>query len=108
MCTPTVPATAAEALAMLESALGFLAAQDVTDMPAQAVADRLRILERTDAIEAAVRARLLQVFDAQDGHLGVGAGGENRGVRLANTLFACRTGPLSAHLFACRTFCHPL
>ena len=72
MCTATVPATAAEALAMLESALGFLAAQDAADLPAQAVADQLRILERHDAVEAAVRARLLQVFDAQDGHLADG------------------------------------
>src|SRR3984957_5788052 len=72
MCTATVPATAAQALAMLESALGFLAAADVAGLPAQAAADRLRILERTDAIQAAVRARLLQVFDAQDRHLADG------------------------------------
>jgi Domain of unknown function (DUF222) len=77
MCATTVPATAAQALAMLESALGFLAvqdpaAQDPAALPAQAAADRLRILERADAIEAAVRARLLQVFDAQDGHLADG------------------------------------
>jgi hypothetical protein len=79
MCTTTVPATAAEALGMLESALGaqecalrFLAAQDAASLPAPAVADRLRALERTDAIQAAVRARLLAVFDAQDGHLADG------------------------------------
>ena len=72
MCAGTIPATGAEALGMLESALGFLAADDVAGMPAQAVADRLRVLERADAVEAAVRARLLQVFDAQDGHLADG------------------------------------
>jgi Domain of unknown function (DUF222) len=79
MCTTTVPATAAEALAMLESAagmqqsaLGFLAAEDVASLPALAVADRLRALERHDAIEAAVRGRLLVAFDAQDGHLADG------------------------------------
>ena len=79
MCARTDPATAAEALAMLESAagmqesaLGFLAAQDAAALPAEAAADRLRALERHDAIEAAVRARLLQVFDAQDGHLADG------------------------------------
>jgi hypothetical protein len=72
MCTTAVPATAAQALAMLESALGFLAADDVAGLPAQAAADRLRILERADAVEAAVRARLLHVFDAQDGHLADG------------------------------------
>src|ERR1700722_2477817 len=72
MCTATVPATAAQALAMLESALGFLAADDPAALPAQAAADRLRILERADAVEAAVRARLLHAFDAQDGHLADG------------------------------------
>jgi Domain of unknown function (DUF222) len=84
MCTTAVPATAAQALAMLdsaaalqESALGFLAvqdraAQDPALLPAEVVADRLRALERHDAVEAAVRARLLQVFDAQDGHLADG------------------------------------
>src|SRR5580692_1223236 len=79
MCTTTVPATAAEALGMLESALGmqesalrFLAAEDAASLPAQAVADQLRALERHDAVQAAVRGRLLQVFDAQDGHLADG------------------------------------
>jgi hypothetical protein len=79
MCTTRVPATAAEALAMLESAaglqqcaLGFLAAEDAAGLPAPAVADRLRALERHDAVEAAVRGRLLVVFDGQDGHLADG------------------------------------
>ena len=79
MCTGTVPATAAEALAILESALdmqqcalGFLAAQDAAGLPAGAAADQLRALERADAVGAALRGRLLVVFDAQDGHLADG------------------------------------
>ncbi|MGH3287125.1 MAG: DUF222 domain-containing protein, partial [Streptosporangiaceae bacterium] len=79
MCTATVPATAAEALALLESAaglqqraLGFLAAEDPAGLPVQAVAGQLRILERQDAVQAAVRGRLLEVFDAQDGSLADG------------------------------------
>jgi Domain of unknown function (DUF222) len=79
MCTTTVPATAAEALGMLESALGaqesalrFLAAQDAAGLPAQLVADQLRMMERSDAVGAAVRGRLLEVFDSQDGHLADG------------------------------------
>jgi len=72
MCAGTVPATGAEALAMLESALGFLAAEDAAGLPAQVVADRLRALERHDAVEAALRGRLLEVFDARDGHLADG------------------------------------
>ncbi len=80
MCTTTVPATAAEALGLLESALGmqqrvlrFLAAQDAAGLPAPAVADQLRALERADAVGSAVRGRLLEVFDTQDGYL---AGGQ--------------------------------
>ena len=79
MCTTTVPATAAEALGMLEAALGtqqrvlrFLAAQDAAGLPAQAVADQLRALERADAVGSALRGRLLEVFDTQDGHLADG------------------------------------
>ena len=79
MCTGMVPATGAEALAMLESAAGlqesalaFLAAQDTAALPGPAAADQLRALERHDAIEAAVRGRLLEVFDARDAHLADG------------------------------------
>ena len=79
MCTTTVPATAAEALGMLEAALDmqqrvlrFLAAQDAAGLPAQAAADQLRALERADAVGAALRGRLLAVFDTQDGHLADG------------------------------------
>ena len=57
---------------MQERALRFLAAEDAAALPGQAVADRLRMMERNDAIEAAVRGRLLEVFDAQDGHLADG------------------------------------
>src|SRR5271170_1295546 len=80
MCTTTVPATAAEALGMLESAHGtqqrvlvFLAAQDTAALPAQVAADQLRALERADAAGSAVRGRLLEVFDTGDGYL---AGGQ--------------------------------
>jgi hypothetical protein len=79
MCTTTVPATAAQALGMLESAVGmqecalrFLAGEDAASLPAGAAADQLRALERNDAVEAALRGRLLVVFDAQDGHLADG------------------------------------
>jgi hypothetical protein len=79
MCAGTVPATGAEALGMLESALGmlesalgFLAAEDAAGMPAEAVAGRLRVLERHDVVQAAVRDRLLAAFDAQDAHLADG------------------------------------
>jgi len=72
MSTVPVPASAAEALEMLESAMEFLADADAADMPAEALADCLRGLERADAIEAAARGRFLEAFDAKDGHLADG------------------------------------
>ncbi|HEV3292867.1 MAG TPA: DUF222 domain-containing protein, partial [Streptosporangiaceae bacterium] len=67
MSATTDPATGAEAWAMLESSMRFLAAEDISALPAEAAAERLQALERHDAIEAAVRGRLLVVFHAQDG-----------------------------------------
>jgi Domain of unknown function (DUF222) len=79
MSTMMVPANMDDAMKMLDAALrmqqcvlGFLAAQDAASLPAGAAADQLRALERNDAIEAAVRGRLLAAFDAQDGHLADG------------------------------------
>ena len=67
-----VPASSGEALDMLESAMGFLAGVDPASLPGAELARRLQVLERTDAVEAAVRGRLLEVFDSQDGHVADG------------------------------------
>jgi hypothetical protein len=72
MSTLMVPASADEALEMLECAAGFLADQDAAGMPAEAVAECLRGLERTDAIATVARGRLLVAFDAKDGPVGDG------------------------------------
>src|SRR5580693_7412065 len=79
MSTMLVPANMDDAMKMLDAALGmqqcvlrFLAGEDAAGLPAQAVADQLRALERTDAVGSALRGRLLEVFDAQDGHLADG------------------------------------
>src|SRR5580692_6474871 len=79
MSTMLVPANMDDAMKMLEAALGmqqcvlrFLAGEDAAGLPAQAVADQLRALERTDSVGSALRGRLLEVFDAQDGHLADG------------------------------------
>jgi hypothetical protein len=72
MCTETVPATWSQAQAMLDDAVRFMAAQDTAGLPAAAAAERLRALECHDAVEAAVRGRLLAGFDAQDGPVGDG------------------------------------
>ncbi len=74
-----IPANMDDAMKMLDAALGmqqcvlrFLAAQDAASLPGQAVADQLRALERNDAVGSALRGRLLEVFDTQDGHLADG------------------------------------
>jgi hypothetical protein len=68
----TNPSSAAEALAMVEAAWGFLADLDVAGMPVQALAECLRGMERADALEAAARGPLLAAFDAQDGSVADG------------------------------------
>ncbi|HYB16003.1 MAG TPA: hypothetical protein VEF71_11100, partial [Streptosporangiaceae bacterium] len=65
MCTLMVPANAAEALGMLEGAAGFLADMDAAGMPAEALGECLRGMERADAVQAAARGRVLAAFDTQ-------------------------------------------
>jgi hypothetical protein len=72
MSTAMVPANAAEALGMLESAAGFLAGLDAAEMPAEAIAECLLGMERADAVQAAARGEFLVAFDVKDGHLGGG------------------------------------
>jgi hypothetical protein len=69
MGTAAVPASASagDALALVESLLGSLAGEDAAGLPAEVAAERLRTLERIDAIGAALRGRYLATFDAQDG-----------------------------------------
>jgi len=69
MFTAAVPAgaSAGEALGLVESLLGSLAGEDAAGLPAEVAAERLRALERVDAVGAALRGRYLQAFDAQDG-----------------------------------------
>ena len=74
MSAVTVPASTAQALAMLECAMGFLAdaSAHAAEMPAEALADCLRGLERVDAAGAAVRGQLLAAFGAGNGYLADG------------------------------------
>jgi hypothetical protein len=69
------PASPTEALEMLTSALGYLAAADATQLPAEVQARCLAGLERSDAVGTAARASLLAAFaagqgPAQDGDYG--------------------------------------
>jgi len=72
MSMMTVPAGEADELDLLQTLMGSLAATDPAGLPEEEVARRLRILEQVDAIEAAVRGRLLERFDAQDGSVADG------------------------------------
>ena len=62
------PASTAEALAMLRTAMGYLAAADPMAMSAQAQAECLHTLEQLDAVETAARARILAAFTAGQGY----------------------------------------
>jgi hypothetical protein len=67
MCTAAPPLNARDKFALAESLLADLAAEDAAGQPAAVLADGLRAMERIDAAGAALRARLLHGFDAQQG-----------------------------------------
>jgi hypothetical protein len=67
MCTATAPSSASEKFALVESLLAELAGEDVASGPVAVTAESLRVLERIDAVGTACRARLLAVFDTQQG-----------------------------------------
>ena len=69
---PALGAGGADALEILESLMASLASTDPAELADEELARRLRVLERVDAIEAAVRGRLLEAFDARDGHVADG------------------------------------
>jgi hypothetical protein len=77
MCKPSqphVPATVAEAMAMVRTGLGWLATADVASLPTAAQADCLRGLERAESMHTAARSRVLGAFNAQAGYEDDGCG----------------------------------
>ena len=72
MGTMAVPASAAEALKMLQTSIGYLADIEAASMPAEALALCVREMEQADAVGAVAWARLLAALDAKDGHLADG------------------------------------
>src|ERR1039458_7372732 len=62
------PASTSEALAMLPSAMRYLAAADPTQLTASEQARCLQRLEQADAIEVAARANVLGAFTAGQGY----------------------------------------
>jgi hypothetical protein len=62
-----VPSSAAEALAAVRGGLAYLAAADVADWPAEALAGSLRALAESEAAQVAAQSRILAAFSAQGG-----------------------------------------
>ena len=81
---PATPATATEAMAMVQAGLGWLAAADAASMPSAVQADCLRGLERASSMHIAARSRVLSAFNAQAGH-------EDDGQGSARTWLKCHT-----------------
>ena len=65
---PAAPATTAEAVAMLQAGLGWLATADVAALPAVVQADCLRGLERARSMHTVAQSRVLGAFTAQGGY----------------------------------------
>src|SRR6266704_3560775 len=62
------PASAGEALEMLQSAMGYLAAADATAMTAEEQARCLRVLERVTSAGTAARTSVLGAFASGQGY----------------------------------------
>ena len=63
------PASAAQALGMLQSAMGYLAAADATAMAAETQARCLRVLEQVSSVGTAARTSILAAFTSGAGVL---------------------------------------
>lgn len=68
MDTAVSPGSAKEALRMLRSAMGYLAAADAAAIATETQAQCLLALEQLDAIETAARASILTAFAADQGY----------------------------------------
>ena len=62
------PASAAQALGMLQSAMGYLAAADATAMAAETQARCLRVLEQVSSAGTAARTSILAAFTSGQGY----------------------------------------
>ena len=68
MSTVPPPASVAQALGMLRSAMGYLSAADATAMPAETQAQCLQALEQINSMGTAARASLLAAFTSGQGY----------------------------------------
>src|SRR5215469_3495049 len=65
--SPAAPANAAEAMAMAQAGLEWLAEADVASLTAAEQADCLRSLEQARSVHTAARSKILTAFHAQEG-----------------------------------------
>src|ERR1700685_3021458 len=71
---PALPVSAADAVAMAQAGLAYLARADMASMPAAALAECLRGLERAESLHTAARAGALAAFMSCSGFEGDGQG----------------------------------
>ena len=101
-----VPATAADAVAMAQSALAWLAAADPVTLTAAEQADCLRVLGRAESLHTAAHASVLAAFRSSRGY-------EDDGQGSAKTWLRCQTritdsAATGAMGWARRLAAHPL
>ena len=68
MSTVPPPASVAQALGMLRSAMGYLSAADATALAAETQAQCLQTLEQINSMGTAARASLLAAFTSGQGY----------------------------------------
>jgi len=65
---PATPATAAQAMTMVQAGLAWLATTDAASLPSAVQADCLRGLEQAASLHTAARSQVLSAFCTQDGY----------------------------------------
>src|ERR1022692_2288618 len=102
---PPAPTTAADAVAMAQAGLAWLARADVASMPPAVQADCLRGLEQAGAVHTAARARVLAAFHAGSGFQDDGHGSAKSW--LAWQTRVTRTAAATAMAWMRRLSAHP-
>lgn len=103
--SPGHPSSAADAMAMAEAGLAFLASADAGSMPAAAQAECLLALERAGSMHVAARARVLLAFVGQRGFEGDGQGSAGAWLRWQTRI--TRGAAAGAVAWARRLAAHP-
>src|SRR5450755_1066640 len=102
---PAVPVTAADAVAMAQAGLAFLATADMASVPAAVQAECLRGLERAESLATAARAGTLAAFMAGGGYQDDGQGSARAWLRWQTRI--TRGAAAGAVAWARRIAAHP-